>query len=848
MTPGSIAAIITSHELGRTLLAALESVERQSRPAAEIVVVDDGSSDIYTRQLLARLEREGTRVVQAGGGGASGARNLGAQLTAADYLVWLDGDDTLEPGYFKAAGARLDGDAHLDFVSCAMRAFEGASYVWKPASPTFVEAISTGGVPHASTMLRRRVWQSVGGYDESLPSFELLDFWASIIEAGYRGAILDEPLLNYRVRSGSGYRRSIQQETHLARLRQFYAKHQAAVERHGLDLIQGKEAFLLGQREYARTLETRKASLEEELARLRLEIADAVAALASHGVSRVDWGDLRRLQPLSPYWGWDRGKPVDRHYIEAFLDAHRADVRGRVLEVRDPGYTQRFGGDAVMAGDVVDIDSANGMASVIADLRRANAIASATYDCIILTQTLQLVDDIPAVLAECARILRPGGVLLATVPSVIRVDDEGGLDGDFWRLTEASARKLFADVFPVDAFDVTAYGNVMTCAAFLYGLSVEEMAPADLDYADPTFPLVIAIRAVKPVDARSLRSYVVSGFPGLSVSEGLTADALAACPPKLQRRRKAVSRTVQHPAAILAYHRIAELTPDSHALCTPPDVFREHMAYIRRECCPMGLDELVDAAASGRIPERAVAVTLDDGYLDALMTASPILSGLDVPATFFVNTDRLDEPHERWWDILERIFLCEAIPPMLLLEVDGQDVRIPTATALERAEALKSLNETAWPLDACARAALTRDVLAWSGVHGSARTSHRVLTGEEVRALASRPGHAVGAHTVHHLALTTQPVETKRKEIGENKIALERLLGQPVHLFSYPYGDFDADMLAIVGGAGFRAAVTVQAGRVLAGTNRLLFPRYEVTSADHGCFPHRLREIFEGRC
>ena len=81
----------------------------------------------------------------------------------------------------------------------------------------------------------------------------------------------------------------------------------------------------------------------------------------------------------------------------------------------------------------------------IADLRRADAIPSATYDCIILTQTLQLIDDIPAVLAECARILRPGGVLLATVPSVIRVDDEGGLDGDFWCLTEASARKLFAD-------------------------------------------------------------------------------------------------------------------------------------------------------------------------------------------------------------------------------------------------------------------------------------------------------------------------------------------------------------------------------------------------------------------
>ena len=100
-------------------------------------------------------------------------------------------------------------------------------------------------------------------------------------------------------------------------------------------------------------------------------------------------------------------------------------------------------------------------------------------------------------LAECARILSPGGVMLATVPSVVRVEDEDGGDGDFWRLTEASVRKLFAEVFALDNFDVTAYGNVMACTAALYGLSAEEMAPADLDRLDPAFPVVIAVRAVK---------------------------------------------------------------------------------------------------------------------------------------------------------------------------------------------------------------------------------------------------------------------------------------------------------------------------------------------------------------
>jgi peptidoglycan/xylan/chitin deacetylase (PgdA/CDA1 family)/glycosyltransferase involved in cell wall biosynthesis/SAM-dependent methyltransferase len=825
MTPGSIVCVITCHNLGRTLPAALESVERQSRPAAEIVIVDDGSSDLYTRQVLARVQREGTRVVQAGGRGASAARNLGAQLTTSAYLVCLDGDDTFETGYFDRAAARLDAQPDLDFVSCAMRAFEGASYVWSPAAPTFVEAIATGGVPHASTMMRRRLWEAVGGFDESLQSFELLDFWASAIESGVRGVILAEPFLNYRVRAGSGYRRSIQPDIYLARLQHFYGKHRAAVERHALELIERKEAFLISQRDYLLTLESRKASINAELGALRQEIGGTVAALASRGLSRVEWGDLLRRQPLSQQWGRDRGLSIDRHYIEGFLEKHRADVRGRVLEVRDSIYTQRFGGEAVTTRDVVDLDAANGLANVIADLRHAEGIAAGTYDCIILTQTLQLIDDIPSVLAECDRILRPGGVLLATVPSVIRVDDEGGPDGDFWRLTEASARKLFADVFPIEAFDVTAYGNVMACSAFLYGLSAEELAPADLNHVDPIFPVVIAIRAVKPEESVGSTRNVGSGF-----SRTLVA-------PK--------SPTRETKAAILAYHRVARLTPDSHALCTPPDIFREHMAFIRREFSPISLGDLVQAAASGDIPERAVAVTLDDGYLDALTLASPILTEIGVPATFFVNTDRLDEEHERWWDILERIFLCEGtLPSVLALTLGDQNLRMPAATSSERMMALESLNRTTWPMDANGRASLVADVVAWSKIGAGARSSHRVLTGEEIRLLGSRPGHAIGAHTVHHLALTTQALDTKRREIIEDKIALERLLNRPVDLFSYPYGDFDADTRTIAAEARFRAAVTVEDGMVSAGTNRLLLPRYEITQARAEHFAPYMREIF----
>jgi peptidoglycan/xylan/chitin deacetylase (PgdA/CDA1 family)/glycosyltransferase involved in cell wall biosynthesis/SAM-dependent methyltransferase len=811
-----IAAVITCHNLGRTLRESLDSVERQTRPAAEIVVVDDRSTDLHTRQVVAALEREGTAVLRIDGGSASAARNAGARHTESPLLVWLDADDVLAPNYFELAAERLDADVTLDFVTCAMQAFGAANYPWSPSTPTFVDAVSTGGVPHASTMIRRRVWDSVGGFDESLVSFELLDFWASVLERGTRGIVLDQPLLRYRIRASSGYRRSLRTDTYQARLRHFYNKHHEAVALNAAELIEAKEAFLLSQREYQQLLESRIADAEARLRETQQQIDAAVRRLAGHGAARVDRGDLRGSDPISPIWGRDRGTPVDRYYIERFLDTHRADIRGRVLEVRDATYTTRFGGSAVSRGDVVDIDASNSRATIVTDLRNATAIASEAYDCVIVTQTLHLIDDIAAAIRECFRILRPGGVVLATAPGIIRIDDEAGLDGDYWRLTEASARRLFSEAFPLECVGVTTYGNVGTSTAFLNGLAVEELSGAELDAHDPAFPLVVAVRAERP----------------------------QAEPTQTTRRAPAVTAARSPQGLVLAYHRIAELTPDTHHLCTPASVFEEHMACLARDWTPIGLDELARASVSGCIPDRAVAVTLDDGYFDALTAASPILEKFGVPATFFVNSDRLDEAHERWWDVMERIFLTsDTLPPELDLHSTRYHVRANTRTLDERAAAVELVNRSAWTLDANERESLAAEVIAWSGADVRARASHRVLTRDELRTLAARPGHSIGAHTVHHLALTTQPRDTKRAEVVADKAALEEALGCAVSFFSYPYGDFDAELVTIVRDAGFRGAVTVEAGHVSPVTNRLLLPRHEVTARMHDDFAAHMQRL-----
>ncbi len=214
-------------------------------------------------------------------------------------------------------------------------------------------------------------------------------------------------------------------------------------------------------------------------------------------LTRPAWlGTLRRTTPLSARWGSDRGTPIDRYYIERFLEEHREDIRGRVLEVHDCAYTQRFG-RSVETRNVLDIDPANPRATIVADLANAQAVPANQFDCFILTQTLQFIYDVRAAIRHAHRILSPGGVLLVTVPSVSRIDPTFGLDADLWRFTAAACRSLFTELFDPDRLTVRSYGNVLTAIGFLAGLASEELSQRELEAHDRLFPVLIAVRAVK---------------------------------------------------------------------------------------------------------------------------------------------------------------------------------------------------------------------------------------------------------------------------------------------------------------------------------------------------------------
>lgn len=220
-----------------------------------------------------------------------------------------------------------------------------------------------------------------------------------------------------------------------------------------------------------------------------------ISSQSTSSEASVCFGDLRRLEPMSEEFGHERGTPLDRYYISEFLAQNRERIRGRVLEVGERHYTVRYGGRRVSHSDVVS-PVPGPQATVIADLTAAIDIPDASYDCIILTQVLNVVYDVHAVLRTLHRILKPGGTVLATVPSIQKAHQE--YEWPFtWGFTAASAERLFSDTFGAEQVLIETYGNVLSATAFLYGLAFHELRECDLRYRDKNFQVLIGIRADK---------------------------------------------------------------------------------------------------------------------------------------------------------------------------------------------------------------------------------------------------------------------------------------------------------------------------------------------------------------
>ena len=210
------------------------------------------------------------------------------------------------------------------------------------------------------------------------------------------------------------------------------------------------------------------------------------------GVPR--WGNLRRVKPFSSNYGWDRGTPIDRYYVDRFFERHNAEITGDVLEIDQSIYTRRYGHD-LRTIHSVDINPASHPTFLCDIAHCENILPSEAYDCVLLPCTLQHFRELELCLRNVLRVVKPGGVILASAAGLFRLEDEYP---DYWRFGPDGWRELLLRVYPECEVLVEGEGNCLTVVAMNLGLALEELTHDELDACDTRFPLVTNIYCRKP--------------------------------------------------------------------------------------------------------------------------------------------------------------------------------------------------------------------------------------------------------------------------------------------------------------------------------------------------------------
>ena len=528
-----VTVVITCYNHGRWLPDAIGSVMAQDYEPVELIVVDDGSTD-DTAEVCRRFPK--LRYVHQENAGLSAARNRGLREASGSLIAFLDADDLLMPQAVSSGVQRLSENPHWAFVFGGHRGVDADRRpIWetKPEATdaSYEELLRRNVVVmHAAVLYRRQLLEEIGAFDSSLRSSEDYDVYLRLARSHAFGCY-SEPVAEYR-RHGSNMSedpgRMLRSTLTVLQRQQPRSAVEAAALRDGIAHFKGRygpslvkqtmrDLAVAGTRERAVANLALAARLPPKA--ILLGLSDAVASVArkaerrlphglrnklrrglgrelvAPGFGQTKWGDLRRTTPIGPCFGFQRGKPVDRHYIEGFLARHAADIAGRVLEVGDNDYTMRFGGGQVTRSDVLHISESAPKATIVGDLAHADHIPDEIFDCFVLTQTLQMIFDMPAAIRTIHRILRPGGVVLITVPGISQVDQDEWRDTWYWSLTSAALQRLLSEGWSDVA--VETHGNVLSAVAFLHGIATAELAPEELAVRDEAYPVIVAARAVK---------------------------------------------------------------------------------------------------------------------------------------------------------------------------------------------------------------------------------------------------------------------------------------------------------------------------------------------------------------
>jgi len=197
-----IAVIVPCFNHGEYLAECLDSLVAQTRDDWEAVIVDDGSTDRVTRKAIEAILYPKVRVVRhEQNQGPAAARNTGVRESGAPYVLQLDADDRLAPRYLEVVGALLDDNPSIDFAFPWLQCFGVSAGVMRYNEPTLERILVSQCVPGAGTLMRRTLWERIGGYCEHYvlrPGNEDWELWISAMERGSRGGTVQQALYMYR--------------------------------------------------------------------------------------------------------------------------------------------------------------------------------------------------------------------------------------------------------------------------------------------------------------------------------------------------------------------------------------------------------------------------------------------------------------------------------------------------------------------------------------------------------------------------------------------------------------------------------------------------------------------------
>ncbi|MGH8638650.1 MAG: glycosyltransferase [Burkholderiales bacterium] len=528
----TVGVVVTTYNHADYLAEALASVCSQTRGSDAVVVVDDGSRDDPARVVA---QFSGVRMIRQENRGLSAARNTGLAAMNTSYIVFLDADDRLEPTAIEAGlacfarapdcGFVYGGHRYIDAAGCAIgERFE------PPGEEPYLNLLRGNFIAmHGAVMYSRDRLVEIGGFDDRLRRCEDYDVYLRMARqfpvAGYADLVAQ-----YRLHGAN------MSSDHRAMLRsalEVQARHAPPARGES----RAREAWRQGRRAWRRCYAGEMAAARYRGRQQGATLAESLPMLAAMAATspglalletlrgvrhrigrvlpkpirdrlrsrrdrelplhRVRFGDLRRVAPVSREFGFDRGLPVDRYYIERFLARHASEIGGRVLEIGDDSYTRRFGRARVTRSDVLHVHAGNPRATFVGDLTDPAVLPGNTFDCIVLTQTLQLIYDVRLAIAQIHRALAPGGVVLVTAPGISQIDRGEWGKTWFWSFTPAALERLFGDVFGPESVVGERYGNVFAATAFLHGLAVEELDTSDLEPLDSAYPVIVALRARK---------------------------------------------------------------------------------------------------------------------------------------------------------------------------------------------------------------------------------------------------------------------------------------------------------------------------------------------------------------